>query len=159
MTDKQEALPEEIYPEDHLTSCGASKPLTTVELPREIVDAIHQHICRTGETPTQAILKVLQSALHQQRAESDASVTPSSPLDSATIANDLPFSDRPSSDRLSNDLSTGGEPTSEPSTSPSLHHDVPSNLAATFDRLHHRLTQLEALIPKVVDLEGKSIAF
>jgi hypothetical protein len=144
MTDKQGMLSEEINPEDNSTPPKPSKPLTTVELPSELVDAIHQH-CRPGETPTQAILEVLQSVLwQQQRADSVASSPPiasSSPsvsTDSASIS----------------DLITHPLPPDHPPP-----QDLPPNLTTALDRLTHRLTQLEALIPRMADLEGKSIAF
>ncbi|WP_416667529.1 hypothetical protein [Egbenema bharatensis] len=156
MTDKQRTLPEEIDPKDNLTPPEPSNPLTTVELPSELVDAIHQH-CRPGETATQAILEVLQSVLgQQQRADSEAVSPPST--SSLPIASNPPGtanspSNATTSDAISDLLTHHLSPDHPPP------QDLPPNLTAALDRLAHRLTQLEVLIPRMADLEGKSIAF
>lgn len=118
MTNPREAPESTPSPNVPASSSEPTQPSVTVELPIDLVNAIQQHICQTGyqtgQTPTQAVLDVLRSALNQPP---------------------------------------------DPNPSVALTRPLSTDLIAELHRLHARVTQLEALIPKVADLEGKSIAF
>jgi hypothetical protein len=133
---QQGATPEDTYPKDPPSpSSEPTQPSVSVELPIDIVNAIHQHICQSGQTPTQAILDVLRSAVSQSTVHHSPSEQP------------LPEQE-PSEPQIPG---AGTLPGSSPLP--------PIDPITEIYRLSARLAQLEALIPKLADLQGKSIAF
>lgn len=100
------------------------KPVT-LELPVDVLAALDQRVYRSGQTPTQAVLEVLRSALG---------------LSQTTSHPDHPdiFATHDSANATQTKLIA---------------------LTKEIEQLKIRLHHLEALIPKVEDLMGKSIAF
>lgn len=136
-----ETIPSSVPPSSMTPSSGTSSVApssvvpssVTVELPLEIVNAIHQH-CQlkdqTEQTPTEAILEILRSAVQ-------SSLLSAPVLDSHLEPNPSEIKDAD-------------------------HLQPPPDLMAKLSQLQARLAELEAYIPKLAaleGLEGKSIAF
>lgn len=102
---------------------AALRPTTvTLHLPADLTEMVQQHSQQVGQSPTEAILTLLRSALQLPLAGSGDSPAPSSPTYPTDPA--------------------------APAVSPAILRAIQS-----------RLTQLEALLPRLEKLEGKSIAF
>lgn len=133
MTDPLEFLPKPKTLLEHPAAVPNSnlqpEETVTVDLPVDILAALEQQGHRSGQTQTQVILEVLRSALG---------------LDQATFS------------QLQAEIQTG---VPAPNGSTQAQPDPSVCLMAEVERLKLRLRQLEALIPKVEDLAGKSIAF
>lgn len=132
MTDHPEFLPEPERLESSASepvSDSAPEATVTVELPVDILTALDRQGQRSGQSQTQMILEVLRSALGLEPAVLSQLHAPA----------------------------IGGEQAAHPaddSANPSVTPQIPE-----VEHLKLRLRQLEALIPKVEDLAGKSIAF
>lgn len=134
MTDSLEFLPEPKSPQEYPASApiaGSRQETVTVKLPVDVLTALGQHGYQSEQTQTQIILEVLRSALGLE-STTDSHLT------------NLPAPKAPASHLA--------QPTVE--TAKAAHV-----LMAEVEQLKIRLRQLEALIPKVEDLEGKLIAF
>lgn len=121
-----------------------------VELPVDILVALSQQVHQSGQTQAQVILAALRSALKVEPVPPP--FAPTTPQRNPEQIELLPGShalDSTVSDRTISDPTTS-DPTATPLTAP---------LLAEIEQLKLRLRQLEALIPKVNDLMGKSIAF
>lgn len=137
MTDPLEFLPKPKTLLEHPAAVPNSdlqpEETVTVDLPVDILAALDQQGHRSGQTQTQVILEVLRSALG---------------LDQATFS------------QLQTGMQMGGQTgVPAPNGSAQAQPDPSVSLMAEVERLKLRLRQLEALIPKVEDLAGKSIAF
>lgn len=150
-SDKAESAQREPNPEEQASSSElhseSQDALVTVELPIDVVAALSQLSHELGQTQNQVILEALRSTL----GIGGIGAKPPEPA-SEPIHQTSPRSiSSPSSSFAS----------SSP-TSPPLPEVTPlqvAHLQTELERLNARLTQLETLIPKVAELEGKSIAF
>lgn len=133
--------PLSISPSSMPPSSGTSSVVpscVTVELPLEIVNAIHQHFQlkdQAQQTLTEAILEILRSAV--QSSLLSAPVLSAPVLDSHLETNPSEIKD-------------------------AAQLQPPPDLMAQLSQLQARLAELEAYIPKLAaleGLEGKSIAF
>jgi hypothetical protein len=136
-------------------SPSANSTPVTVELPLEIVRAIHQHYQQpeqAGKISTEAILEVLRSAVQSSAVQS--SITQTSTLQTSTIQT----STVPS--RLLPAPTVASHPeTSTFETKDTAPLQPPRDLMAELTQLQVRLAELETYISKLAALEGKSIAF
>lgn len=121
--------------EEHASSSEVSDKLqdalVTVELPMDVVAALSQLSHELGQTQNQVILEALRSTLG--------------------IGNPPP--EPALSDQTQRTQQTATSPSTPPPTLDLAH------LQTELERFNARLSQLETIIPKVAELEGKSIAF
>lgn len=148
MTDNLKSMPTgENEPIDRSPTEAPAEPSqppearVTLELPVDVIAAINQRLGQAGQTQTEVILEVLRSALAGNPQPSDGSKPPD------LQPSDLQPSDLQPPDR---NLNQTGSPIAETTVV-----DPIQELQA----LKRRLIQLEQLIPKMEELEGKLQAF
>lgn len=145
MSDNLEFLPQpEPQPENSLELPFTQQPApleqeetVTLELPVDILAALEQHVYQSGQTQTQAVLEVLRTALGLSQT-TNSQVSPQ---------------DRPEIS-ATNELTANSANATQTTTQTTL-----IALTKEVEQLKNRLHHLEALIPQVENLMGKSIAF